>query len=77
MVKRSGSEQMQPDRRRYLAIERARHDALSSHPKGRALPAQRSVEAPDRALRPSLHTSPSAALGRSHVTALADGPFGP
>ena len=75
--KRSGSERVQPDSGHYLAIERARQDAFSSHPKGMALPALRFVEAFDRAFRPALHTSPSAASGRSHVTALAGGRSGP
>lgn len=75
--KRSGSERVQPGRRSYLAIERARQDAFSSHPEGMALPVLRFVEALDRAFRPALPTSPSAASGRSHVTALAGGEFGP
>ena len=74
--KRSGSERVQPDRTPYLAIERACQGAFSSHPKGMALPALRFVEAFDRAFRPALHTSPSAASGRSHVTALASWRFG-
>ncbi len=75
--KRYGSEQVQPGSFVYLAIERARQNAFSSHPKGMALPALRFVEAFDRAFRPSLHTSPSAASGRSHVTALVDTRFRP
>ena len=71
--KRFGSERVQPDSGHYLAIERARQNAFSSHPKGMALPVLRFVEALDRAFRPALHTSPSAASGRSHVTALAGG----
>src|SRR3954453_12451523 len=69
--KRSGSERVQSGSRGYLAIERARQDAFSSHPKGMALPGLRFAEALDRALRPALPTSPSAASRRSHVTALA------
>jgi hypothetical protein len=42
-----------------------------------ALPALRFVEALDRAFRPDLPTSPSAASGRSHVTALVGGGFEP
>ena len=68
--KRPGSERVQPDSEGYLAIERACQDAFSSHPSGMALPGQRFVEALDRALRPALPTSPSAASGGSHVTAL-------
>ena len=68
---RSGSERVQPDSGHYLAIERPRQDGFSSHPKGMPLPALRFVEALDRAFRPVLPTSPSAASGRSHVTALA------
>ena len=88
--KRSGSERVQPDSKCYLAIERARQGAFSSHPKGMALPALMTkphrhqtvlgfviVEALDRAFRPALHTSPSAASGRSHVTALAGSRVGP
>jgi hypothetical protein len=68
--KRFGSERAQPDSSGYLAIERARQNASSSHPEGMALPGLRFVEAFDRAYWPALHTSPSAASGRSHVTAL-------
>ena len=68
--KRFGSERVQPGSFGYLAIERARQDAFSSHPEGMALPVQRFVEALDRAFGPALPTSPSAAAGRSHVTAL-------
>jgi len=75
--KRSGSERVQPDSRHYLAIAGARQDAFSSHPKGMALPVLRFVKALDRAFRPALHTSPSAASGRCHVTALAGTGFGP
>jgi hypothetical protein len=75
--KRCGSERVQPDSGHYLAIERARQGAFSFHPKGMALPGLRFVEALDRAFGPALHTSPSAASGRSHVTALARGRFGP
>ena len=75
--KRSGSERVQPGNLGYLAIERARQDACSSHPKGMALPVLRFVEALDRALRPALHTSPSAASGSSHVTALAGDGYRP
>ena len=63
--KRSGSERVQPDSKAYLAIKRARQGAFASHPKGMALPALRFVEAFDRAFRPALHTSPSAASGRT------------
>ena len=59
--KRPGSERVQPDSRGYLAIERARQGASSSHPKGMALLMLRFVEAIDRAFRPALPTSPSAA----------------
>ena len=71
--KRPGSKRVQAGSRGYLPIERARQDAFSSHPKGMALPGLRFVEALDRAFRPALHTSPSAASGRSHVTTLAGG----
>lgn len=70
--KRDGSERVKPDSRRYLAIERARKCAFSSHPKGMALPVLRGVDALDRAYWPALHTSPGAATGRSHVTALVE-----
>jgi hypothetical protein len=73
---RSGSERVQPGSSGYLAIERARQDAFSSRPKGMALPALRFVEALDRALGPALHTSPSAASGNGHVTALAEARLG-
>ena len=43
--KRTGSEQVQPGRKSYLAIERACQCASSSHRKGMALPALRFVEA--------------------------------
>lgn len=49
---RPGSERVQPDSSRYLAIERACQGAFSSHPKGKALPALRVVEALDRAASP-------------------------
>ena len=75
--KRPGSERVQAGSSCYLPIERARQGAFSSHPKGMALPALRFVEALDRAFWPALHTSPSAASGRSHVTALAGGRSGP
>ena len=75
--KRAGSERVQAGSRAYLPIERARQDAFSSHPKGMALPALRVVEALDRAFRPALHTSPSAASGRSHVTNLLAGVLNP
>lgn len=75
--KRSGSEGVQPGSRSYLAIERARQSAFSAHPKGMALPVLRFVEALDRAFRPALPTSPSAASGRGHVTALVDSRFRP
>ena len=71
--KRLGSERVQPDSGCYLAIERARQAAFSSHPKGMVLPALRFVEALDRGFSPALHTSASAASGRSHVTALVGG----
>ena len=61
--KRPGSERVQPGRVSYLAIERARQGAFSSHPKGMALPVLRFVEMLDRAFRPALHTSPRAASG--------------
>ena len=69
--KRSGSEGVQQGSTGYLAIERARQGAFSFHPMGMALPALRLVEALDRAARPVLYTSPSAASGMSHVAALA------
>lgn len=75
--RRFGSERVQPDSSSYLAIERARQDAFSSHPKGMALLALRFVEVLDRAFRPALHISPSAASGRSHVTALVGTRFRP
>ncbi len=50
--KRSGSERVKPDSGHYLAIERARQGASSSHPKGKPLPALRIVEALDRAAGP-------------------------
>ncbi len=50
--KRSGSERVQPDSNCYLAIERARQGAFSSHPKGLTLPALRFVEALDRGCAP-------------------------
>ena len=75
--KRLGIERVQPDSGHYLAIERARHGAFSSHPKGMALPALRFVEALDRAFWPALHPFPSAASGRSHVTALVGSRFRP
>ena len=75
--KRIGSERVQPDSGHYLAIERARQGAFSSHPKGMVLPALRFVEALDRAFRPALHASPSAASGMIHVTARAGSRFGP
>jgi hypothetical protein len=75
--KRLGSERVQPDSGHYLAIERARQGTSPSHPKGMALPVLRFVEALDRAFRPALHTSPSAAFGRSHVMALVDHWFPP
>ena len=74
---RSGSERVQPGSRGYLAIERARQSGFSSHPMGMALPVLRFVEALDRAFWPAPHTSPSAASGRSHVTALAGHAFRP
>ena len=70
--KRSGSERVQPGSFAYLAIERARQNAFSSHPEGMALPVLRFVEALDRAFRPALPTSPSAASGRRHVAALVE-----
>jgi hypothetical protein len=73
--KRIGSERVQPASRSYLAIEQARRDAFSSHPKGMTLPELRFVEALDRALWPDLPTSSSAASGASHVTALAGRKF--
>ena len=51
--KRSGSERVQPGSLRYLAIERARQRAFSSHPKGMDLPALRFVETLDRGLAPA------------------------
>ena len=75
--KRSGSERVQPGSGGYLAIERARQDGFSSHPKGMALPALRFVEALDRAFRPALRASPSAASGKSHVAALVGHDFRP
>ncbi len=50
--KRSGSEQVQPDSRCYLAIERALQGVSSSHPKGKTLSALRVVEALDRGHAP-------------------------
>ena len=67
--KRFGSERVQPYTKCYLAIERTRQGAFSSHPKGMALPALRFVEALERAPPPALRASPPAASGRSHVTA--------
>ncbi len=52
MKKRPESDRVQPDSGFYLAIERARQGAFSSHPKGMALPAPRFVEALDRASGP-------------------------
>ena len=75
--KRNGSERVKPGRKSYPAIERACQCAFSSHPKGMALSALRFVEALDRGLSPALLASPSAASGRSHVTALAGSGFRP
>lgn len=50
--KRPGSERVQPDSSGYLAIERACQGAFSSHPKDKALPALRVVEALDRGHAP-------------------------
>ena len=75
--KRYGSERVQPGSFAYLAIEQARQSAFSSHPKGMALPGLCFVDALDRGLSPALHTSPSAASGRSHVMALAGRGFRP
>ena len=75
--KRLGSERVQPDSLYYLAIDRVRQGALSSHPKGMALPGLRFVEALDRGFAPALYASPSAASGRNHVTALAGSGFRP
>jgi hypothetical protein len=50
--KHPGSERAKPDRSPYLASERARQGAFSSHPKGKTLPALRVVEALDRGLAP-------------------------
>jgi len=69
---RPGSERAQLDSGHYLANEQARQGAPSSHPEGMALPGLRFVEALDRGFSPALHTSPSAASGRSHVTALVE-----
>ena len=74
---RPGSERVKPSSTSYLAIEQARQGGFASHPKGTALPALGFVEAFDRAFRPALHTSPGAASGRSHVTALAGMGFRP
>ena len=49
---RFGSERVRPDRRSYLANERVRQGAFSSHPKGKALLALRFVEALDRGHAP-------------------------
>jgi len=73
----SGSERTPLGSRGYLAIERARQGGSSAHSKGMALPALRFAEALDRAFWPALPTSPSAASGRSHVTALAGHTFRP
>ena len=70
--KRPGSERVKPDSGRYLAIERACQGAFSSHPSGMAPPALHFVEALDRAFWPALPTSPAAASGGRHVTALAE-----
>ena len=51
--KRSESERVQPDRKPYPAIERACQGAFSSHPKGKALPALRFVEALGRGAAPA------------------------
>ena len=61
--KRRGSERVQPDSGHYLAIERACQGAYSSHPKGKALPALRVVEALDRGVSPDLRTPPCTASG--------------
>ena len=74
---RLGSERMQPDSDHYLAIEPSCQGDFSSHPKGMALPALRLVEALDRGFSPALPTSPTAASGKSHVTARAGGGTGP
>ena len=50
--KRHGSERVKPDSGNYLAIERACQGAFWSHPKGKALPALRIVEAFDRGSAP-------------------------
>ena len=52
MKKRHGSERVQPDSWRYLAIERACQGVFSFHPSGKAQPALRVVEALDRAFGP-------------------------
>jgi hypothetical protein len=75
--RRQGSERVMPDRGSYLASERACQGAFLAHPKGMALPGLRFVKAFDRGFSPALHTSPSAASGRSHVVALAGSGFGP
>ena len=56
-----GSKRVQPDKGSYLAIERAYHDSLASHPEGKAVPALRVVEGIDRGFYPALHPSPSTA----------------
>lgn len=63
--KRPGSERVKPDIGRYLAIERARQGAFSSHPKGKALPTLRFVKALDRGFNPALRPFPSAAFGNA------------
>jgi len=51
--RRSGSERVKTGRRSYVASERACQSAFSSHPKGKALPALRLVEALDRGAAPA------------------------
>jgi hypothetical protein len=75
--KRPDSKRVQPGSRSYLAIERARQGAFSSHPKGMVLPAHRFVEALGRGASPGLRTSPGVASGRSHVVALVGYRFAP
>jgi hypothetical protein len=66
-----GSERVQPDSLHYLAIERARQGAFSSHPKGKPLPALRVVEVLDRGDSPLF-----ALLLAQHPAGTCHGPAG-
>ena len=75
--KRAGREGVQPDIGQYLAIERPRQHAFSSHPQGMIFQAPCVVEALDRGHRARSSRLSSHGIPEDHVAILISSGFAP